>query len=96
MKKLLILVAAIGITTPTIAETTAQELYKANASRVHLLSTKEHTESDLSRLGKKECAAEKFCLIWYFDEQAKSKVGIERMKAFDTWDPVPGLIGIYS
>ena len=61
-----------------------------------LSSNSEPTKNQLSIFGNNNCKDSSFCLIWYFDDPEKAKVGVERAKAGNWFDPIPGLIAIYS
>jgi hypothetical protein len=73
-----------------------QSLYADGVSHVYVSNTKAPSKSELNNFGHSICDQKSFCLIWYFDDETKAKYGVNQMKSGNTWDPIPGLIGIYS
>ena len=75
---------------------TFESLYSKGTSSVALSDMRGPTKSQVSSYGRNKCSGKKFCLIWYFDDPKKAKVGVERAKVGNWFDPIPGLIAIYS
>ena len=73
-----------------------QNLYADGVSHVYVSNTNTPSQSELNSFGHSICDQKSFCLIWYFDDETKAKYGVNQMKSGNTWDPIPGLIGIYS
>lgn len=73
-----------------------QSLYKKGNYNVVLAANRKLTEDQMSSFGEKQCNANSFCLIWYFDDLEKAKVGVEKAKSGSWFDPIPGLIAIFS
>lgn len=62
-----------------------------------VLSAQQHpSKGHLSSYGRAKCHNETICIIWFFDDLNKARVGIEKAKAGNMFDPIPGLIAIYS
>ena len=72
-----------------------KSMYSKGALSV-VLSNNMQSKNQLSAFGKSSCKSSSFCLIWYFFDSAKAKVGVERAKSGNWSDPIPGLVAIYS
>lgn len=53
-------------------------------------------KESLSKIGYSVCRGMRFCVIWFFNDRLKASAGVRRMVSGDFWNPIPGLIGIYS
>ena len=73
-----------------------EKLYTQAALNIYLAKSTNHTKQDLKTFGHSVCGGKSFCLIWFFDNNQKATKGIATMKSGNTWDPITGLIGIYS
>jgi hypothetical protein len=73
-----------------------QSLYSKAALTIVLSTHSGPTREQLSSFGKDSCKGKSFCVIWYFDDPAKAEVGVKQAKSGNHFDPIPGLIAIYS
>ena len=101
MKKTLLILFFISMS--NLLSFTAQGSEKNKFKHLHsqgmttiVLVDKSSTLDQLSKYGKSNCAEKSFCVIWYFDDEKKAQIGIKRAKAGNLFDPIPGLISIYS
>ena len=77
-------------------ETAEFKKIHSQAKLTIVLVNKNTTKSQLYKYGKNNCSGKTFCVIWYFDDNKKAQTGIKRAKAGNLYDPIPGLISIYS
>jgi len=101
MKKTLIIIFLFSIS--NLLSFTAQSKEKIKFKSLHsqgmttiFLVDPKTTKSQLSKHGNRNCSAKSFCVIWYFDNSKKAQTGIKRAKSGNMFDPIPGLIAIYS
>lgn len=101
MKKIIVVLVALYIS--ALFSFSAQGSENAEFKSIYsqgnttiVLVNKNTTEAQLSKYGKSNCAGKTFCVIWYFDEEKNAQVGIKRAKSGNLYDPIPGLISIYS
>ena len=72
------------------------EVLLTGKTEIVLVENKEPSKSQLTSIGKQQCVNRQFCVVWFFNNMEQAEVGIERQSAGNIFDPVPGLIGIYS
>jgi hypothetical protein len=73
-----------------------RRLYSSGNGRVVLTVAPPPGKGALDAYGKGECGTRRFCLIWFFADEADAKLGVQRMSAGQWFDPIPGLFAIYS
>ena len=97
MYKTIYFIISIFFTTSVFAsEVEFEKVYSQGVKSIYLASNESYYKSDLSNFGYSTCGEKSFCVIWFFDDPKKSKFAAKQMMSGNTWDPIPGLIAIYS
>ena len=73
-----------------------EKMITKGAIRVVNVSATSVTKEMLSKHGYNECKNNKFCVVWYFNNHKKALYGVKKAKEGNLFDPISGMIAIYS